>query len=60
MPLAWPSSGIGTRKCLLMRFPYMVIYAPLKDELLVLAVGHQHRQPGYWRERLSALKVPPT
>jgi hypothetical protein len=39
----------------LSRFPYLVIYAPLPDELLVLAVGHQHRKPGYWRERLAAL-----
>ena len=56
MPNAWPPSGDGTRKCLMSRFPYLVIYAPLPDELLVLAVGHQHRQPGYWRERLAALK----
>jgi plasmid stabilization system protein ParE len=55
MPMAWPASGGGTRKCLLSRFPYLVIYAPLPDELLVLAVGHQHRKPGYWRERLAAL-----
>lgn len=53
MPLAWPSSGEGTRRCLLTRFPYLVIYAPLPDELLVLAIGHQHRQPGYWRDRLA-------
>ncbi|MDO9450666.1 MAG: type II toxin-antitoxin system RelE/ParE family toxin [Rugosibacter sp.] len=55
MPLAWPpcgASGAGLRKCLLSRFPYMVIYAPLPGEVLVLAVGHQHRQPGYWRDRL--------
>lgn len=52
MPLAWPPSGAGLRKCLLSRFPYMVIYAPLPGEVLVLAVGHQHRQPGYWRDRL--------
>ncbi|MCX7169509.1 MAG: type II toxin-antitoxin system RelE/ParE family toxin [Proteobacteria bacterium] len=56
MPTAWPPSGEGTRKCLMSRFPYLVIYAPLPDELLVLAVGHQHRQPGYWRERLEVLK----
>ena len=56
MPQAWPESGEGTRKCLLTRFPYLVIYAPLRDDLLVLAVGHQHRQPGYWRERLVDLK----
>lgn len=43
---------MGLRKCLLPRFPYMVIYAPLPGEVLVLAVGHQHRQPGYLRDRL--------
>lgn len=56
MPLAWPESTEGTRKCLLTRFPYLVIYAPLPDELLVLAVGHQHRRPEYWRERLKDLR----
>lgn len=56
MPLAWPSSGSETRKCLMTRFPYLVIYAPLPAELLVLAVGHQHRRPGYWRDRLAELK----
>jgi len=56
MPTAWPPSGEGTRKCLMSRFPYLVIYTTLPDELLVLAVGHQHRQPGYWRERLAVLK----
>lgn len=59
MPQAWPSSGEGTRKCLLTRFPYLVIYAPLPSELLVLAVGHQHRHPTFWRERLATLKAPP-
>ena len=54
MPLAWPASAEGTRKCLLTRFPYL--YAPLPDELLALAVGHQHRRPEYWRERLKSLR----
>jgi toxin ParE2 len=56
MPMAWPASGDNTRKCLLTRFPYLVIYAPLPGELLILAVGHQHRRPDYWRERLAGLK----
>jgi len=56
MPQAWPVNGPETRKCLLTRFPYLVIYAPLPGELLVLAVGHQHRRPGYWRDRLAALE----
>lgn len=56
MPEAWPSVGPDTRKCLLTRFPYLVIYAVLPEGLLVLAVGHQHRKPGYWRERVEMLK----
>lgn len=56
MPLAWPASGDNTRKCLLTRFPYLVIYTPLPGELLVLAVGHQHRLPSYWGERLLELR----
>lgn len=56
MPQAWPPSGEGMRKCMLARFPYLVIYAPLPDELLVLAVGHQHRRPGFWRDRVTAVK----
>jgi plasmid stabilization system protein ParE len=53
MPTAWPPVGPDMRRCLLTRFPYLVIYVPLPGELLVLAVGHQHRKPGYWRERLG-------
>jgi hypothetical protein len=34
-------------------FPYDVVYQVEQDELQVLAVAHQHRKPGYWRERLS-------
>lgn len=56
MPTAWPSCGEGLRKCLMSRFPYLVIYAPLADELLVLAVGHQYRMPGYWRDRIASSK----
>lgn len=56
MPQAWPRSGDGTRKCLLSRFPYLVIYSPLPEELLILAVGHQHRHPGFWRDRLAESK----
>ena len=41
------------RRCLIHRFPYGVIYSvdEQKSELLILAVMHLHRQPGYWSER---------
>lgn len=41
------------RGFLLDRFPYTVIIACLKDELVVVAVAHQPRKPGYWRKRLA-------
>jgi plasmid stabilization system protein ParE len=36
-------------------FPYTVFAAVLEDEIVVLAVAHQHREPGYWAERLDTL-----
>jgi len=35
------------------RFPYSVVYTLDGDEILVLAVAHQHRKPNYWRSRLG-------
>jgi hypothetical protein len=35
------------------RFPYAVYIAYLPLELVVVAVAHQHRKPGYWRKRLA-------
>jgi len=49
----WPVLDHHIRRCLVHRFPYGVIYSidEQKSELLILAVMHLHRQPGYWSER---------
>ena len=39
------------RRMLCRRFPFAVIYRQADDELRVLAVAHQRRRPGYWKER---------
>lgn len=39
------------RRCILRTFPYAVIFEVLPDEVLVLAVAHASRRPGYWRDR---------
>jgi plasmid stabilization system protein ParE len=44
------------RRFMLDRFPYTVIIACLERELVVVAVAHQHRKPGYWRKRLAKVK----
>jgi hypothetical protein len=45
--------GGETRRCLLRRFPYGLIYALDQDDILILAVAHTRREPGYWRDRLK-------
>jgi len=41
------------RRCLLDRFPYVVVFRCRPDELLVVAVSHARRRPLYWLERLG-------
>jgi plasmid stabilization system protein ParE len=53
-PQAWHPLSPQTRRCRLNRFPYSVIYSQDGDDLLVIAIAHQHRKPGYWRDRLQS------
>ena len=34
------------------RFPYRVVFLETEPEILVVAVAHERRRPGYWRARL--------
>lgn len=56
LAVAHPAAGsvriAQARRLLVHGFPYDVVYQVEQDELQVLAVAHQHRKPGYWRERL--------
>ena len=51
-PDAWHPLSDATRRCRLSRFPYGVIYAADGNDLLVIAIAHLHRKPGYWQSRL--------
>lgn len=39
------------RRAVFPRFPFSIIYAEESDFILVVAVAHQKRRPGYWRTR---------
>jgi len=52
-PEAWHPLDEGLRRCRMNRFPYGLIYAIENGDILVLAVAHLHREPGYWRDRLK-------
>lgn len=50
-PLQWPAYLGRTRRYLLRRFPFSVIYREANDRIEILAVAHGRRRPGYWLGR---------
>jgi len=41
------------RRALVNRFPYGVLYVDDHSELLIVAIMHLHREPGYWESRVT-------
>lgn len=44
----------GLRRTLLHRFPFSLIYSVEPDAILIVAVAHYGRRPGYWKERITS------
>lgn len=40
-----------TRRVLITAFPYQVIYRLKPDEIVIVALAHSRRRPGYWMQR---------
>ncbi|MBI2525034.1 MAG: type II toxin-antitoxin system RelE/ParE family toxin [Candidatus Rokubacteria bacterium] len=40
-----------TRRYVLPRFPFSIIYRPHGSAVHIFAVAHAKRRPGYWKER---------
>ena len=43
--------GPSRHRVLIPRFPYAVVYRRDPDSIVILAISHQRRRPGYWRGR---------
>ena len=52
-PRRWRILEEDVRRCLLRVFPYAVLYTIEDDYILIVAIMHGKRQPGYWRHRLA-------
>jgi plasmid stabilization system protein ParE len=52
-PNAWSGLSENTRRCLVNRFPYGVIYRIVEDEILIVAVTQLNRKPRDFRTRLE-------
>ena len=51
-PSTWPEYKHDTRRFLVHRFPFAVIYSQRPTGILIVAVMHLKRRPGYWTARL--------
>jgi plasmid stabilization system protein ParE len=52
-PLRWPKEEIDVRRFVVERFPYRIFYQVRKNEVVVVAIMHTSRSPGYWRGRVT-------
>ena len=52
-PESWTSITKHTRKAILRKFPYSLVYSVYDEKLYILAVAHQHREPEYWIDRIA-------
>jgi plasmid stabilization system protein ParE len=50
-PRQWPAYFGETRRYLLRRFPFFVVFREGADRVEIVAVVHARRRPGYWLGR---------
>lgn len=50
-PDAGSPAGPARRRVLVARFPYSIVYRQDPGSIVIVAVAHQRRRPGYWRRR---------
>jgi plasmid stabilization system protein ParE len=52
-PNRWPESRPGERRLVLSKFPFSILYRVRENGVVITALAHQKRRPGYWRDRVS-------
>lgn len=50
-PERWPIYFQNFRKYTLQQFPFSIVYQSAASEVVVFAIAHGSRKPGYWRTR---------
>ncbi len=57
-PERWRVLEQDVRRCLTKVFPYAILYTVEADRVLIIALMHCHREPGYWRARFHSNAEP--
>ena len=53
-PERWRVLEEDIRRCLTRVFPYALLYTIESDYVLIVAVMHCSREPGYWKHRVES------
>jgi toxin ParE1/3/4 len=51
-PEQYEAREFNTRRAILRRFPYLIVFREGSEGIEVIAVAHGRRRPGYWRDRM--------
>lgn len=57
LPNLWQLRKDGTRRYLVHRFPYLVVYIHHNDCIWIIAFAHCKRKPEYWRDRIRSVNT---
>ena len=52
-PMLWREREGGYRRVNCPVFPYFIAYFIRNQRIIIAAVGHGHRKPGYWKSRVE-------
>lgn len=52
-PLLWREREGGYRRVNCPVFPYFLAYIIRKQKIIIIALGHGHRKPNYWKSRVE-------
>lgn len=52
-PLTGSPASMNTRRVFVENFPFAVVYRPDPDGIVIFALAHHSRRPGYWQSRVQ-------
>ena len=52
-PGTWPQYLHQTQKFVLRHYPFNLVFRNSSERIEIIAVAHQRRKPGYWKDRLK-------
>lgn len=50
-PYSWLNYKFGTKRILIHRFPFAIIYRITESAIQIIAISHLRRKPFYWKDR---------